>query len=138
MFFIAALSMFSCRILVSSARRTSTQNATFSDLARDSFGNIGERLVTFLIVITIYSAAVAYIVLQGDVLPPLIQFITNSKPSMIWNQRWFLMSAYAAIIIPISSASRMGALKISSLISLFSIYFLVIVVIIRCVTTNVR
>jgi sodium-coupled neutral amino acid transporter 7/8 len=80
----------------------------------------------------IYVACIAYLVLQGDILPDLLHAFGPIKEGF-FSSRTFLLSALSLFVIPLASVEKITALKASSLISMISVHFLAITVLIRCI-----
>ncbi len=91
-----------------------------------------------MLFLTIYISIVAYLVLQGDILPNIVMFLSSRTSSVWWTKREFLMCILAVLLVPISSARSLKALRITSLISLVSMYFLAGIIVAKCVEGNVR
>jgi amino acid permease len=102
-----------------------------------AFGPWGKRVVNFILLLSIYVSVIAYLVLQGDILPSIMMFITSNSLGAWWSSRAFLMGILSAVLIPISSAQSLKTLRFTSLISLISIYFLAVVIVVKCVQANV-
>lgn len=86
---------------------------------------------------SIYCAVIAYLVLQGDLLPNIVSFIASTNSTAIWASRSFLMGICALLLVPVASAPALKSLRATSLVSLVSIYFLACIIVYKCIRANV-
>jgi amino acid permease len=90
-----------------------------------------------MLFLTIYVAIVAYLVLQGDLLPSIVSFAGVGANSFGTN-RTLLMSLVALLLVPVGAAPQLKSLRFTSLVSLISIYFLAGIIVYKCIHANVR
>jgi amino acid permease len=90
-----------------------------------------------MLFLAIYVSVIAYLVLQGDILPSIMMFITSSGMNVWWTDRAVLMGMLSSLLVPISSAQSLRSLRFTSFASLISIYFLAGIIMVKCVEANV-
>lgn len=125
---VAGLSVFSCQLLVAAARRSGLHHPSYSEVAKLTMGAVGKHVVTTLIMFTIFFAAIAIIILQGQIVPSIWKYFYNPN----WSDHMFrsiVMVVFSALVIPIASVHSISSLKFTSLLSLASLFFLAIILI---------
>jgi hypothetical protein len=102
-----------------------TANVTsYEEVGQKSLGNLGHRLATAAILVQNTAAMTSYLVILGDVLPPLIQEAAGiergTEDVPFFANRTFIMATVSALVIlPLVSLRHISALGYSSGLSIF-------------------
>jgi hypothetical protein len=90
-------------------------------------------LIDLSIAITCFGSAVSYLVVIGDLMPAAVQtFATaagNSELPEVVTQRWFWITMFAIILLPLVFFEKLESIKFFSYIGLISIGFMLYVMV---------
>ena len=126
----AILSIFSFDILIAASRRTGSM--TYTQIGYFAFGNKLSIFVTIMIWFNCYIASIAYCVLIGDLIKPVICYIfdiNNSTESL----RRIIIAIAILCVSPFCYMRQIGALKYTSIISITSVVILTIIITIKTI-----
>eukprot|EP01084_Bolivina_argentea_P106189 190092_1 len=125
----AILSVFSFDILVSSSRRTGAM--TYQQIGYFAFGKKVSLFVTVLILFNCYIASIAYCVLIGDLIKPVICYIfsINQTESL----RRIIITISILCVSPFCFMREIRGLKYTSIISMTSVTILTIIITIHTI-----
>ena len=123
----ALLSIFSFDILIATSRRTGAM--TYQQIGYFAFGKKLSLFVTFMIWFNCYIASIAYCVLIGDLIKPVILYIFNiSSDENMESLRRLIIAISIICVSPFCYMRQIGALKYTSIISITSVIILTIII----------
>jgi len=135
MFVMCLTLAFTNKILVWTARLNPAAKS-YEKLVKDVFGNKASYLTTFSVILTTFGACAGFLVIIGDVLPPLVKLvITNSKYD--WLSHRIVVTGVCSIIgiLPLASLKNFNSLRFSSTLAIISVSFTVFVILFRSAQT---
>ena len=123
----AILSIFSFDILMATSRRTGAM--TYQEIGHFAFGKKVSLLVTILILFNCFIAAIAYCVLIGDLMEPVLCYVLemdaqNGTESL----RRLVIAASISSVSPFCYMRTIGALKYTSIVSIASVSILTAII----------
>lgn len=121
----ALLSIFSFDILIATSRRTGAM--TYQQIGFFAFGEKVSLFVTILILFNCYIAAIAYCVLIGDLIKPVVCFIFSIDESTETLRRIIIASCILCVS-PFCYMRQIGALKYTSIVSIISVSILTAII----------
>lgn len=105
-----------------------TGRNSYEELAHSVFGRATEIVVDISIIIFTWGSTVAYMVIIGDTLPPLMELFGAGDTIMA--ERWFLLVfSTIFIIFPLTLLSRINSLRHTSLLGFAATAYLLVAVI---------
>ncbi|KAH7410148.1 transmembrane amino acid transporter protein-domain-containing protein [Phaeosphaeria sp. MPI-PUGE-AT-0046c] len=111
------------------ARYLDRGHVSFASLSQLTYPNLS-ILFDAAIAIKCFGVAVSYLIIIGDLMPGVVQgFAPGAVDVSFLVDRQFWITAFMLIVIPLSFLRRLDSLKYTSIIALFSIAYLVILVV---------
>ncbi|KAF1849187.1 uncharacterized protein K460DRAFT_394074 [Cucurbitaria berberidis CBS 394.84] len=111
------------------ARYVDRGHASFATLSQLTYPNLS-ILFDAAIATKCFGVAVSYLIIIGDLMPGVvIGFVPSAGDVNFLVDRQFWITAFMLIVIPLSFLRRLDSLKYTSIIALFSIAYLVILVV---------
>ncbi|KAH6644203.1 transmembrane amino acid transporter protein-domain-containing protein [Boeremia exigua] len=111
------------------ARYVDRGHASFAALSQLTYPN-ASILFDAAIAVKCFGVAVSYLIIIGDLMPGVVVgFAPGAKDVAFLVDRQFWITAFMLIVIPLSFLRRLDSLKYTSIIALFSIAYLVILVV---------
>ncbi|KAF1979072.1 hypothetical protein BU23DRAFT_524772 [Bimuria novae-zelandiae CBS 107.79] len=111
------------------ARYVDRGHVSFAALSQLTYPNLS-ILFDAAIAIKCFGVAVSYLIIIGDLMPRVVEgFAPQAGEISFLVDRQFWITAFMLIIIPLSFLRRLDSLKYTSIIALFSIAYLVILVV---------
>ncbi|UPX10583.1 uncharacterized protein EKO05_0001234 [Ascochyta rabiei] len=111
------------------ARYIDRGHVSFAALSQLTYPN-ASILFDAAIAIKCFGVAVSYLIIIGDLMPGVVVgFVPSAKDVTFLVDRQFWITAFMLIVIPLSFLRRLDSLKYTSIIALFSIAYLVILVV---------
>ncbi|OQR81916.1 sodium-coupled neutral amino acid transporter [Thraustotheca clavata] len=128
----AVLTVYTIHLLLRAGEMTKLMS--YEDLALHCFGKKIENFVELNIFVFCFGISVAYLVTLGDIITPLGSLLLGDDS--FWAQRWVLMTLFCmTIMLPLSLLKDVSSLQFSSMLGVFSIFFLVFAVVTRSIMT---
>eukprot|EP01084_Bolivina_argentea_P200164 342318_1 len=130
----AITSVFSFDILVSSSRRTGAM--TYQQIAFFAFGPNIQSIITFLLLCLTLTCGIAYCVLVGDLIKPIVCYLFSISPtecSSEWLRR-LIIAVGIFCVVPFCYMRQIKALKYTSIISITSVIILSAIIAIKTAT----
>lgn len=106
---------------------------TFSQMTYPNFTFLSE----FAIFIKCFGVIVSYLIVIGDLMPKIVENVGFMKNDFFLNKNFWISFFMSGIIIPLSFLRKIDSLKYTSTISLFSIFYLQILIIYHYFFKNV-
>jgi len=107
-----------------------TGKNSYEELAHTLFGRTTEIVVDISIIIFTWGSTVAYMVIIGDTLPPLMELLFGVRSDSILAQAWFLLILCTILFIfPLTLLSRINSLRYTSFLGFAATVYLIIVVV---------
>ncbi|KAL1602136.1 hypothetical protein SLS59_004821 [Nothophoma quercina] len=111
------------------ARYIDRGHVSFAALSQLTYPN-ASILFDAAIAIKCFGVAVSYLIIIGDLMPGVVVgFVPSAEDITFLVDRQFWITAFMLIVIPLSFLRRLDSLKYTSIIALFSIAYLVILVV---------
>lgn len=111
------------------ARYVDRGHVSFAALSQLTYPN-ASILFDAAIAVKCFGVAVSYLIIIGDLMPGVVVgFAPNAEDIAFLVDRQFWITAFMLIVIPLSFLRRLDSLKYTSIIALFSIAYLVILVV---------
>ncbi|KAJ4367811.1 hypothetical protein N0V86_009647 [Didymella sp. IMI 355093] len=111
------------------ARYVDRGHVSFAALSQLTYPN-ASILFDAAIAIKCFGVAVSYLIIIGDLMPGVVVgFVPGAADVNFLVDRQFWITAFMLIVIPLSFLRRLDSLKYTSIIALFSIAYLVILVV---------
>jgi amino acid permease len=111
------------------ARYIDRGHVSFAALSQLTYPNVS-ILFDAAIAIKCFGVAVSYLIIIGDLMPGVvIGFVSSADDISFLVDRQFWITAFMLIVIPLSFLRRLDSLKYTSIVALFSIAYLVILVV---------
>ncbi|KAF9732497.1 hypothetical protein PMIN06_012005 [Paraphaeosphaeria minitans] len=111
------------------ARYIDRGHVSFAALSQLTYPNLS-ILFDAAIAVKCFGVAVSYLIIIGDLMPRVIEgFAPQAGEISFLVDRQFWITAFMLIVIPLSFLRRLDSLKYTSIIALFSIAYLVILVV---------
>jgi amino acid permease len=105
------------------------QDASFRSLSQIAFGGkpSANALVSACVMCVTYGSAVGYFIVIGDLVPEVAEYL--GVHNKLWTSRHFWITALGwGIELPLCFLSNLESLKVSSVVGMFGIMYIVIVV----------
>lgn len=132
---VAAASSYTLHLLVKIADENKLQS--YEEVVEQAFGVWILRLVQVIIFIYAFGVVVGYMIIVGDLVPPVLAEWTNTP---INDGAWYLKPealsglATAVIILPLALLKRLDALKWTSFFAILAMtYFLMLVIVLAAI-----
>jgi len=126
--FVAGSTLFSVQVLVEAGIMKKKLN--YEDVGEAVLGTFGFYLITIFMFLMAFGAMIAYIVVIGDTIPPVVEeYIDNSD--ILANRKFCVLMYSIIFMLPLSLLRDMSSLKWSSFISITAV-----VIILLCVLTQ--
>ena len=111
------------------ARYLDRGHVSFATLSQLTYPNLS-ILFDSAIAVKCFGVAVSYLIIIGDLMPDVVKaFAPGAGEVSFLIDRQFWITAFMLIVIPLSFLRRLDSLKYTSVIALFSITYLVILVV---------
>ncbi|KAH7551193.1 hypothetical protein BM1_10067 [Bipolaris maydis] len=111
------------------ARYIDRGHVSFATLSQMTYPNLS-ILFDAAIAIKCFGVAVSYLIIIGDLMPGVVRgFAPGAAHMAFLVDRQFWITAFMLVVIPLSFLRRLDSLKYTSIIALFSIAYLVILVV---------
>lgn len=111
------------------ARYIDRGHVSFATLSQMTYPNLS-IIFDAAIAIKCFGVAVSYLIIIGDLMPGVVRgFAPGASDITFLVDRQFWITAFMLIVIPLSFLRRLDSLKYTSVIALFSIAYLVILVV---------
>jgi amino acid permease len=111
------------------ARYIDRGHVSFATLSQMTYPNLS-IIFDAAIAIKCFGVAVSYLIIIGDLMPGVVRgFAPGAADITFLVDRQFWITAFMLIVIPLSFLRRLDSLKYTSVIALFSIAYLVILVV---------
>ncbi|KAF2818385.1 hypothetical protein CC86DRAFT_309420 [Ophiobolus disseminans] len=111
------------------ARYLDRGHVSFATLSQLTYPNLS-IIFDAAIAIKCFGVAVSYLIIIGDLMPGVVRgFAPGAEDVNFLVDRQFWITAFMLIVIPLSFLRRLDSLKYTSIIALFSIAYLVILVV---------
>jgi len=111
------------------ARYVPRGHVSFATLSQLTYPNLS-ILFDAAIAIKCFGVAVSYLIIIGDLMPGVVRgFAPGAVHMSFLVDRQFWITAFMLIVIPLSFLRRLDSLKYTSIVALFSIAYLVILVV---------
>ncbi|KAH3919610.1 hypothetical protein HBI56_028960 [Parastagonospora nodorum] len=111
------------------ARYIDRGHVSFATLSQLTYPNLS-IIFDAAIAIKCFGVAVSYLIIIGDLMPGVVRgFASGAGDTNFLVDRQFWITAFMLIVIPLSFLRRLDSLKYTSVIALFSIAYLVILVV---------
>ncbi|CBY02436.1 hypothetical protein IAQ61_007029 [Plenodomus lingam] len=111
------------------ARYVDRGHVSFATLSQLTYPNLS-IIFDAAIAIKCFGVAVSYLIIIGDLMPGVVKgFAPGAGEMTFLVDRQFWITAFMLIVIPLSFLRRLDSLKYTSVIALFSIAYLVILVV---------
>lgn len=119
----------------------------FKDIAIDAYGVLGAKIVELVIVLFTWGAMAAYLVIMENFLTPILNLMVHGFSATplcptincVTHCPWyfdpkFILAVWSVVILlPLGLLKKLSALKYTSVISLLSTCYIVLVVVIRSI-----
>lgn len=115
----ALMSDFTICILVVCARRVGAE--TFEQLAGHAFGDAGRLLTVVVIILLTWLSGVAYVVLIGDLLTPIVRCVIAPAGPAWPHLRLAVQLSAAVVITPLATMRTMHGLRYTSILSVCAV-----------------
>ncbi|KAF1945589.1 hypothetical protein EJ02DRAFT_337954 [Clathrospora elynae] len=111
------------------ARYIDRGHVSFATLSQMTYPNLS-IIFDAAIAIKCFGVAVSYLIIIGDLMPGVVHgFAPGAGDATFLVDRQFWITAFMLIVIPLSFLRRLDSLKYTSVIALFSIAYLVILIV---------
>lgn len=111
------------------ARYVDRGQVSFATLSQLTYPNLS-IIFDAAIAIKCFGVAVSYLIIIGDLMPGVVRGFAPGGPEVTFLvDRQFWITAFMLIVIPLSFLRRLDSLKYTSIVALFSIAYLVILVV---------
>eukprot|EP00761_Pharyngomonas_kirbyi_P006526 gb/GECH01006533.1/.p1 GENE.gb/GECH01006533.1/~~gb/GECH01006533.1/.p1 ORF type:complete len:580 (+),score=102.31 gb/GECH01006533.1/:1-1740(+) len=137
--FVGFLAFYSLLVLIRCISWTGKRS--YRTVAKAALGNWGTIITDVSMFFACFGVCVAYIVLIGDLLPPVLHSLVDgpSTPESTmtwpwWTNRDFLKFLGMIVVTPLTLLRRMDHLRFTSVLAVFSVFYLVFIVFYRAVT----
>ena len=109
------------------SKRCTKKNAdSYERIVQEQLGSTASVIITFCLLINVFGAMVGFIIIIGDMVQPIAQLAFGNN---IFTDRGFVTLVFLLLVIlPISSLQNIDSLKFTSILSLISITFVVLMV----------
>ena len=125
---VGVMSAYSLHLLVSCARRSGGES--YVDVARRCYGDKMQVVCSALILTLTFLSTIAYLILLNQMLTPLLPAKGLLDPKHKAHS-WLVMGLCAGAIFPVTLFRSLKALRFTSYLAVFSIFFLAIAVAVR-------
>lgn len=127
----ALTSSFGLYLQTKVSKYTAQQDsASFFSLAQLTYPSLSV-VFDLAIAIKCFGVGISYLVIIGDLMPKIVETlnVTNS----VLNHRNFWISVFMVFIAPLSFLRKLDSLKYTSIVALFSVVYLIVLVVYHCI-----
>lgn len=129
MFLSACAGAFGLYLLVQCSDRCNSKSTpSYYTCAMETYPQVAFVIDT-VVFIKCFGVAVSYLIVIGDLMPDVMRYITDVGEDHILTNRLFWIGLFAVIIVPLCFLKQLHSLWFSSLLSLFTVAYLLALVI---------
>lgn len=126
----ALTSSFGLYLQIKVSKYTAQQNtASFFSLSQLTYPSLSV-IFDLAIAIKCFGVGVSYLVIIGDLMPKIVETLNITNDLL--NHRNFWITVFMAFIAPLSFLRKLDSLKYTSIVALFSVVYLIVLVVYHC------
>eukprot|EP00761_Pharyngomonas_kirbyi_P012170 gb/GECH01012197.1/.p1 GENE.gb/GECH01012197.1/~~gb/GECH01012197.1/.p1 ORF type:complete len:507 (+),score=81.11 gb/GECH01012197.1/:1-1521(+) len=142
----AILAALSLMLLVRSIQWTG--KFSYKEIARQAMGRAGSVTVDLSMVLLCFGTCVAYMVLIGDLIPPVLHLLVSEEQKQKveaceadwpwWSHKIFVMGMGLFVVTPLTMLTKINSLRFTSIFAVLSVLYLTSVVVFRSIAKLVN